>query len=293
MSEFDDIAAQRPKDVDEAIPCMQRALDYFHAHDDYRALFLRAYYIITVNVSDAVHQVGDYREPIFFDPDWVGSLAGKFSSLYFQSLTTFDRDPGSERAWKLAHRMAQDKTSTPVQDVMLGLNAHINYDLAYGLFLNLREHGDHADHLLLPRRKFDHDQINNILVRSTPQVGEAITRDYGGGIAFIQAVLHRLDDQLAETGLKYYRERVWWSAISYLTTTDAEEEGLVRQKLDWESTKLAKIIADPRIFSDPVRLVANALRKKHFGDVKLEQPGEGTAGSRSRAVAPFARGVSL
>jgi hypothetical protein len=135
--------------------------------------------------------------------------------------------------------------------------------------------------------------VNNILVRSTPQVGEAITRDYGGGIAFIQTVLHRLDDQLAETGLKYYRERVWWSAISFLTATDAEEEGLVRQKLDWESAKLAKIIADPRIFSDPVRLVANALRKKHFGDIRLEQPGEGRAAAPARTVSPFSRSSSL
>ncbi len=287
MSEFDDIAAQRPQDIDEAIPCMQRALEYFHANDDYRALFARAYYIITVNVHDAVHQLGDYTNPIFFDPHWIGSLAGKFSSLYFQSLTTFDREPGSERAWKLAHRMAEDKTSTPVQDVMLGLNAHINYDLAYGIFLNLKEHGDDANHLLLPRRKFDHDQVNNILVRSTPQVGEAITRDYGGGIAFIQAIMHRLDDLLSETGLKYYRERVWWSAISYLTATDAEEEGLVREKLNWESTKLANIIADRRIFSHPVRAVASALRKKHFGDVTLEQPGRRTGSSRAPALSPF------
>ena len=69
-----------------------------------------------------------------------------------------------------------------------GLNAHINYDLAYGSQLNLREHGDGQDHLLLPRRKFDHDQVNNILVRSTPQIAATLTRDCGGALAFLDTV---------------------------------------------------------------------------------------------------------
>jgi hypothetical protein len=64
-----------------------------------------------------------------------------------------------------------------VQDLLFGLNAHINYDLAYAVYLNMKEHGDDRDHLLLPRRKFDHDQVNNVLVRTLPQVAAAVTRD--------------------------------------------------------------------------------------------------------------------
>lgn len=64
MSDWQDIVQQRPKDVDEVLPCMRRALDYFHARNDYRAVFLRAYYIITLEVHAAVHQLGDYKERI-------------------------------------------------------------------------------------------------------------------------------------------------------------------------------------------------------------------------------------
>ena len=272
MSEFDDIAAQRPKNIDEAIPCMQNALRYFHANNDFRAIFLRAYYIITLNVHDAIYQRGDYKNPIFFDAGWVSTQAGWFSSLYFKSLTTFDRDPNFERAWKLAHGMAEAKTSTVVQDLMLGLNAHINFDLAYGTYLNLKQHGDGVEHLSLPRRKFDHDQINNILVRSMNQIDKVLTRDYGGGISLLRRTLHGLDIVMTGTGLKYYRERVWWSAISFLTTTDEEEENLVRNKLDWESAQTAKLIADKSLWSLPVRKVGRAIRKERFGDIELETP---------------------
>jgi hypothetical protein len=272
LTEFESIAAQRPADIEEAIPCVQRALQYFHERDDYRAVFLRAYYIITLNVHSAIHRRGDYTNPIFFDSDWVSSQAGHFASLYFQSLTTFERDPESERAWKLAHRMAEEKTSTVLQDLMLGLNAHINYDLAYGTYLNLKQHGDGVEHLSLPRRKFDHDQVNNILVRSIPQIADTLTRDYGGGIGLLRNTLHGLDIVLASTGLKHYRERVWWSAISYLTITDDEEVGLVHQKLNWESAQLAKLIADTSVWSLPVRSIGRAIRKNKFGSLTLESP---------------------
>jgi hypothetical protein len=272
MNDFDAIAAQRPTNIDEAIPCMQNALRYFHERDDYRAIFLRAYYIITLNVHAAIHQRGKYSNPIFFDAGWVSSQAGWFASLYFQSLTTFDRPPDSERAWKTAHGMAVEKTSTVLQDLMLGLNAHINYDLAYGTYLNLKQHGDEVNHLSLPRRKFDHDQVNNILVNSIPQIAVTLTRDYGGGILFLRNTLHGLDIILSSSGLKYYRERVWWSAVSYLATTDDEEVSLVHLRLNWESAQLAKRIADTSLWTLPARTVGRTIRKDHMGEIPLEAP---------------------
>ena len=36
---------------------MQKALDYYHQHDDYRAVFLRAYYMITLDVHETYMQL--------------------------------------------------------------------------------------------------------------------------------------------------------------------------------------------------------------------------------------------
>ncbi len=289
MTDFQTIASQRPKNLDEAIACMRKALDYYHERSDHRAIFLRAYYIITVEVYAAVNQHGDYRAQIFFDPRWVDALVGKFSSLYFRSLTTFERAPDAERAWKLAHKTAVEKTSTVVQDLMLGLNAHINYDLAYGIYLNLKEHNDQSNHLLLPRRKFDHDQVNNILVRCTPKIAETLTRDYGGGMVLVSRVMRDLDEMLTESGLKYYRERVWWNAISYLATIDEREIDLVHDRLNWESVKVAKALSDDTIWNRAIRTVGIALRKKRFGKIELEDTGGTTTAkpTSSAALSPF------
>lgn len=270
MTTFQEIAAQRPRDIDEAVPALKKALDWYHENNDYRAVFLRAYYIITLNVHSAVHGYGEWKKGIFFDPAWIASLAGKFSSLYFQSLSTFQRSPESELAWKVAHRMAEDRSSTVVQDLLLGLNAHINYDLAYGIFMNLKEHGDDKNHLLLPRRKFDHDQVNEILLRSIPEITTTLARDYGGAIRFLDLALDRLDDLLAGTGLRYYRERVWWDAVSYLTTADEQELSLVHEKLNRESASLANLIGDQSFWSLPIRVVGGMIRKRRFGRIEVE-----------------------
>jgi hypothetical protein len=280
-----EIVALRPKTIEEAIDDMRIALDYFHRANDYRAVFLRAYYLITLAVFDAIRERGAYTRRIFFDAEWVRRLAGKFSLLYFQSLTTEERE--GERAWKIAHLRAARRDTSVLQDLLFGLNAHINYDLAYGIYLNFVEFEDARDHLLLPRRKFDHDQVNNILIDSIPVIQRVLTRDYGGWMRGLGAVLGPLDELLSGIGLKYYRERVWWNAVTYLSAEGPPEIQLVHDRLDWESAQVASLVAleRTRIFR-PVEKVASLLRRKRFAPIALEQ-GFPPAERQAVRISPF------
>ncbi|MET0285125.1 MAG: DUF5995 family protein [Polyangiales bacterium] len=270
MATYAQITAYRPQDIDESLEAMRDALQYFHREHDQRAIFLRAYYLITIAMHCAVNRQAPYTTRMFFDAQWIRKLAGKFGALYFQSLTTADR-PG-ERAWKHAHRLAENDQGSVLQDLLLGLNAHINYDLAYGIYLNMLEFGDDRDHLLLPRRKFDHDQVNSVLVDTMPRVEQVLTRDYGGEVLALGTIAGSFDEVLAGAGLKYYRERVWWSAVSYLSATNEEERGLVTTRLDWESGQLAGVIAgEENIVQRTLSRLANLLSKREFGDLQLER----------------------
>lgn len=287
MATLAEIAAYRPQDIDEALEQMRSALDYFHRENDQRAIFLRAYYLVTLAVHQAINEQGRYTRRIFFDPEWIRRLAGKFSLLYFQSLTTTER-PG-ERAWKTAHRLAATDQTSVFQDLLLGLNAHINYDLAYGISLNLREFEDGREHLLLPRRKFDHDQVNNILVNTIPQIEDVLTRDYGGELSVMSELAGALEDVLAGVGLKYYRERVWWNAISFLSAQGPEELQLVHDRLDWESAQLADSIGCEGTFLQrSLRGVLNLFSKRTFGPITLEREDTQPAKKKSaQAISPY------
>ena len=114
MATFAEIAAYRPQDIDEALDAMRSALDYFHRENDQRAIFLRAYYLITLAVHQAVYQRGRYDKPIFLDTQWVKRLAGKLSLLYFQSLSTQERPasgPGKPpTGWRAPIRLRSSRT---------------------------------------------------------------------------------------------------------------------------------------------------------------------------------------
>jgi Family of unknown function (DUF5995) len=238
----EDLAALRPKDIDEAVHYMRNTLTQFHGQRDKRAIFLRVYYIMTLEVHAAIYQLGDYKgKRIFYDRDWVKSLSGKFSSLYFHSLNALGRDLDTELAWQEAYKTARRSSSSVVENATLGINAHINKDLGQAIAENL-DPKDLNDYPTLQLRKFDHDQVNNLLVRTLEYIQDVLARDYEPGIEIADHLLGSLDERLSTVGLKYYRERVWWDAMAFASAQTKQSDDLVRDKLNWESYKIALFI---------------------------------------------------
>ncbi len=288
MPRLEDIARFRPTTIEAALEAMQHGLEYFHRTSDFRAVFLRAYYITTKNVSRAIEQQKDFDNPIFFEPDWIRALSGKFASLYFASLNTFDKRPQEERAWKVAHGMATDKRSSVVQDLLLGINAHINYDLPVALYQNLLEHNDGPDIISLAKRKFDHDQVNNILIRSFNEISNVIPREYGGSMKAARVADLYIYESLTRLGLRHYRERVWWDGISLMSTKSEAQRQLVMHKLNWESATIAGTIAGDN--SAWIRATNQVLRRFRRTDYQSLAGKEAVARVRGAAFDTIARG---
>ena len=284
------LAQQQPADIHEALDCMQQTLELFHEEGDKRAFFLRLYYVMTREVHAAIKGLGEYSgRTVFLDPPWIERLSGKFASLYFRSLDGLDRNRGKnvERAWMLAHEAARGSGSTVVQNALLGINAHINYDLARAIATNF-DPGDLADPATLARRKFDHDQVNNLLVRTLEPIQKILAHDYEPGIDFADRVLGKLDERLSETGLKYYRERVWTDAVAFAAAMKRGNADIVENKLDWESYKIALYINDKRVLWAAERLLGQRWRRPAKGWSTIELEGEGgVAVPHGRPVNPW------
>lgn len=257
--ELDDreLAAQAPENIDEALACMRATLTRFHAAGDKRAVFLRLYYIMTLEVHAALNGLGDYRgKQVFLDAAWIRRLSGKFATLYFKALDTRGREPDErvERAWKTAEKATRSARSTVVQNAMLGINAHINYDLPRAIAANL-DPADLDDYPTLQLRKFDHDQVNNLLMRTLRPIQDVLARDYSPPIKLIDNLLGNLDERLCDVGLTYYRERVWWDALTYASALKNGTEGIVREKLNWESHKVAEYLRTKKELWIPERVL--------------------------------------
>jgi hypothetical protein len=239
----EEIAAQEPRDIDEALACMERTLAAFEGRRDQRAFFLRVYWEMTREVADAIHRRRGYRgRLVFLDPGWVRRLSGLFATLYFRAAGKDE----CGRAWATANAVAADERSTVLLNAVLGIVAHIRYDLAHAIADNL-DPGELKDPAALQLRKYDHDQVNDLLVATLPRVQAALAR-YEPGLRLGDRLLWRIDERLSEAGLSHYRERVWWQALA-LAAARADDaaavnarrgkEAVVRAELDLESGEMA------------------------------------------------------
>ncbi|WP_375432430.1 DUF5995 family protein [uncultured Friedmanniella sp.] len=120
----------------------------------HRAAFLATYRRTTEAVGAAV------RRGSFADGAWVEQWTAVFGR-YFLDAHDADRSGGTPtRPWRLAFSVAPDVH--PLGHLLVGMNAHINYDLPQAM-LDVLSPADFADPERLALRVLDHDRIDDIL----------------------------------------------------------------------------------------------------------------------------------
>jgi hypothetical protein len=113
-----------------------------------------------LRTTDAVGKA--LRDGLFEDPAWVERWDVAFAELY---LTAHDADlRGNGRAvarpWRLAFSAPPELPA--LRHVLLGINAHVNYDLPQAM-LAVISPAEFDDPDLLDRRRRDHERIDSVL----------------------------------------------------------------------------------------------------------------------------------
>jgi hypothetical protein len=142
----------------------------------------------------------------FEDPAWVSAWLVDFAELYLDALDAHRRDPSSPaRPWRLA--FGADAGLRPEAHVLLGMNAHINYDLPQSL-IRMIPPPDFADARLMGRRERDHERIDEVLARRVAEEDVALQRA-GGRRTPLDRVLAPANRQAARLFLRESRRKVW------------------------------------------------------------------------------------
>jgi len=222
--------------IDDLVAVLQHHLDRFDRQGDHRAAFLRVYRRMTEEVRELL------RRPFFLDPPWVERVAIRFGWYYFDALDRFERGNQPPPAWEYAFTVAKEKRAFLLQDILLGMNAHINNDLPLVVAEILRAEGDERAVFRTVRRRFDHDQINRVLHDVIPAVESEIADHYGRLIRPLGRLLGDLDRQLTTYGLKTWRDRVWRNARCLLAAETDREWALVVRFIQQDALDLAREI---------------------------------------------------
>jgi hypothetical protein len=119
--------------------------------------FFHATYLRTTEAVRAELSAGG-----FDDTAWVERWDVAFASLYLNALGADLSGGPVPGPWAAAFAAAGDRALPPLQQVLLGMNAHINYDLPQALLAVISD-AEFDDARLMARRAADHCHIDDVL----------------------------------------------------------------------------------------------------------------------------------
>jgi hypothetical protein len=199
---------------------------------DRRAIFLTVYGLMSREMKRGI-QEGRFR-----DGDWVTRYTVCFANYYRTALDGHERGWRIPKSWRIAFSATQDPAGLVLQDALLGINAHVNHDLALAL-TDVSIEPDRA------ARHDDHSRVNDVLRSLTDAVAERISDLYAEGLAGADACAGMLDEAVTNFSFEVARESAWESAVALTNARLEIERAAFRRLLDVRAAALARLIRLP------------------------------------------------
>jgi hypothetical protein len=216
---------------------MKSLIQHWEENADRRAEFLRCYSMMTNNLLTAIHQ----KE--FADSDWVDRLLDRFAEYYFVALEAYEQSPASAPpVWQFAHGAARDPGCSVLQLLLLGINAHINYDLALALGDILRPEWTGLTESQRAARYADHCRINHVIGRTIDAVQDQVVEPTMPLIRLFDYLLGPIDEMLTSRLIALWRETVWRDAKRLLETNQESERARMIEQFEAEALKIGEVI---------------------------------------------------
>lgn len=167
----------------------------------HRAVFLATYRRTTLAVGEAL------RAGRFEDPAWVARWTETFGRY---ALDAHDADLAGRpvsRPWRLAFGLAPD--AHPLGHLLLGMNAHINFDLPQAM-LDVLPAEEFAEPDRLAGRVRDHDRIDEVLAARVAAEDAAL----GGPRRLVDRLLTPANRLASRRFLAESRRKVWQNVLA-------------------------------------------------------------------------------
>lgn len=223
-------------DPDRLIADMVARAAAWEQADDGRAVFLDCYARMTDAVVTAV---ADGR---FVDGPWVLLLLDRFAGYYTASIDGGPAGSPIPEPWVLAHAAAVGDDAHPMQLLLAGVNAHINYDLVMTLVDLLEPEWQMHDASLIERRKLDYDEINQVIAETADLVQDRVIERRAGWMDVLDRGLGRWDERMAVRLLGGWRNRVWRQSIAMLELNDPDERQAQARTIEVQCVRRARIL---------------------------------------------------
>jgi hypothetical protein len=187
---------------------------------DHRAVFATTYLTLTKvmrGMLDTDPNLVQYH-------DYLYTEDALFADFYFDTVHAWESGGPVPPAWRIAFQQAATGQITGGQEMLLGINAHVQNDMPFVIAaLGVRAPDGSS-------RKPDHDAINEVLNQAYEPVVTAIRQRYDPSIGVTNPDLVTVDDIGGLEAVRIWRELVWRNAEALLkATTDAQRQAIAQQ----------------------------------------------------------------
>ncbi len=262
--------------IDAVIAQMSAQAGELRRAGDARLAFHATYLRTTEAVAAAL------RAGMFADGSWVEWWDVAFAQLYLDALDASQRGEPVPAPWAVAFGAAgRQRGLGPVRHVLLGMNAHINYDLPQALLAVISDE-EFADPAVCAAREADHRRIDEVLAAQVTAEDAELQR-LAPARTWQDVLLQPLNRMAARRFLREARARVWANAVQLSLARRAGPDSYERRLAQLEEL-CGRRVAD-LVRPGPVLL---RLAVGGFG-VRLPAAAPGTGGQAARP--PGARPV--
>lgn len=244
------------RDIDEVLQTLDALLSKLRDERNRRAYFAAVYRVMTAHIKKAIDSGR------FEDSDRMIKLDTVFANRYFAAVAADRSNEEPPRSWKVAFDTEGRSDAMILQHVLLGINAHINFDLPIATTAVATA----AD---LPSLKSDFFGINQIISGLLDPV-QNVLGEFSPLLGILDHVGGRTDESIATFSVVTAREEAWHEATRLATENEAQQARSIIS-LDRRVALLAQRILVPggllgqameliaRLESDNVVAVTDAL----------------------------------
>jgi len=198
------------------------------------------------------------QEERFEDGKRMEKMDVIFANLYIKAYYDFKDGKPVCNAWKSSFDAKNSKISI-IQHLMLGMNAHINFDLGQAAAISCP--GDAVFSL-----KHDFMEVNYVLASLTDTMQKKL-----GKVSPLMFILdwigHRSDERLVNFSMKKARDFAWKMAEDLAKATEPEKEDRIK-RADKNVTKLSKILLKPPGFTLRIlSKIVSSTEEKNVGKI--------------------------
>ncbi len=193
---------------------------------DNRYIFLQCYALMSRNMLRAL-EAGE-----FHDRRWVSRLLHHFADYYFEALSEYEGGECRSRVWRHAHEVTCGRNLLSVQYLLLGVNAHINYDLVLSLVDVLEPEWASLDPARREERYRDHLHVNTVIAATIDTVQDEVLEKHTPWLDILDRLLGRTDEWLISRLITRWREEVWQEAVRFLESAAPQQRRQLREALE-------------------------------------------------------------